>query len=99
MAKLTPFPALVLQGSIEDKFQTLQAQRTEAELENVPDTDADGKPLTKKARAALVKAAEQVSDCGTWFALHCGFLCILQGCEVRSSRPPSRCGRSWHVSA
>lgn len=29
-------------------------------MENVPETDADGKPLTKKARAALIKAVEQV---------------------------------------
>ena len=49
-----------MQGSIEDKFQTLQAQRTSAAVDNVPDTDADGKPLTKKARAALIRAAEQV---------------------------------------
>jgi hypothetical protein len=49
-----------VQGSIEDKFQTLQAQRTSAAVDNVPETDADGKPLTKKARAALIRAAEQV---------------------------------------
>jgi hypothetical protein len=49
-----------MQGSIEDKFQTLQAQRTSAAVDNVPETDADGKPLTKKARAALIRAAEQV---------------------------------------
>lgn len=52
--------ACSLQGSIEDKYQTLQAQRTEAALDSIPEADADGKPLTKKARAALVKAAEQV---------------------------------------
>lgn len=49
----------ILQGSIEDKYQTLQAQRTKAALDSIPEADADGKPLTKKARAALVKAAEQ----------------------------------------
>ncbi len=55
------FPLLLwLQGSIEDKFQTLQAQRAQAALADVPETDADGKPLTKKARAALIRAAGQV---------------------------------------
>ena len=45
---------------MEDKYQTLQARRAEAAAADIPETDADGKPLTKKARAALIRAAEQV---------------------------------------
>ena len=46
---------------MEDKYQTLQARRAEAVAADIPETDADGKPLTKKARAALIRAAEQVN--------------------------------------
>jgi hypothetical protein len=57
--------AFTMQGSLEDKYQTLQAQLTKTAVDNVPETDADGKPLTKKARAALIRAAEQVATDAT----------------------------------
>jgi methionine-rich copper-binding protein CopC len=44
------------QGTVEEKFEEMQASR---EAPDAPELDADGKPLTKKARAALIRAAEK----------------------------------------
>ena len=47
---------LVTQGMAEDKWAEAQAA---AEAPEVPEADEEGKPLTKKARAALLRAAEK----------------------------------------
>jgi hypothetical protein len=47
----------VYQGNVED--QHLQAMAAKEAVE-VPEVDDEGKPLTKKARAALLKEAEKV---------------------------------------
>lgn len=44
------------QGTVEEKFEELQAAK---ESPHAPEVDADGKPLTKKARTALLRAAEK----------------------------------------
>jgi len=48
----------ILQGSVEDRYQTMRAAKAEAAATEVPEKDEDGKLLTKKARAALQRAAE-----------------------------------------
>lgn len=52
--------AVAAQGSVEDRYQAMRAAKAEAAATEVPEKDEDGKPLTKKARAALQRAAELV---------------------------------------
>ena len=55
-----PFGSLLTavggQSMVEDKFLEMQAAK---ESPDIPDVDEDGKPLTKKARTALLRAAEK----------------------------------------
>lgn len=44
------------QSMVEDKFLEMQAAK---ESPDIPEVDEDGKPLTKKARTALMRAAEK----------------------------------------
>jgi hypothetical protein len=44
------------QSVVEEKFEEMQAAKESPEI---PEVDEDGKPLTKKARTALLRAAEK----------------------------------------
>ncbi|BDA43395.1 Transcription initiation factor TFIID subunit 5 [Coccomyxa sp. Obi] len=46
----------LLKSMVEDKFLEMQAAK---ESPDIPEVDEDGKPLTKKARTALLRAAEK----------------------------------------
>ncbi len=47
------------QSMVEEKFEELQAAK---ESPDIPEVDEDGKPLTKKARTALLRAAEKEKE-------------------------------------
>ncbi|EIE22407.1 putative TAF5 [Coccomyxa subellipsoidea C-169] len=49
----------LLRVMVEEKFEELQAAK---ESPDIPEVDEDGKPLTKKARTALLRAAEKEKE-------------------------------------
>ncbi|KAK9828987.1 hypothetical protein WJX72_003246 [[Myrmecia] bisecta] len=55
-ANQQPLMLGLLKGGMEDKFAAMQSEK---ETEELPEVDAEGKPLTKKAKAAAARAAEK----------------------------------------